>query len=338
VYCKIQSLPTNVSTRFIVFGDLDGVDVLGQISLQIDGKIALADTTLTTLATSTTVLSNNQWFRLETKLVSNATTGSLEVKLYTGTNIEGTIPDEIISFLGANTNGSTVQWFSIGSVGFVSGLTMWLDSIELNDTGYAGSFAPPIPIQYETLFANGRYPYMTPLVVSGANDASPYTMGICFSSSVDGYVHGVAWCDPTSATSAEAGVVPQIGVFPGPAGGFSPLATKITAITEVRGSWNYALFDAPVPVTANTQYFASVLRQDYPYYSYYFDASNGGVGTQTQGHLTAEGLTGTNNNFFNQGPTIAKPTNTFHAAWYGLDVLFNTVGVSSPEYWGILSS
>lgn len=334
LYFRIETLPGSAA-RWLVFADSGAVNALATVILRTDGKLDLADSTFTPRATSTTTLTTGQWYRIEVKLVSNVTTGSLDVRLFTGANVEGVTADETVSFSGQNTQGNGMQWLNIGTTAAVTNFSMWVDSIELNDTGYPGPFAPPVPATYETLFANGRYPFMSPKVMDDTSDSTTYTFGMYFSPSVNGKVYGAAWCNPNAATSGENGVTPQIALYPGPAGGTSPLATKTTTVTEVRGNWNYELFTTPIDVTAGTTYMIAVLHQRYSYDSAYFNLAGGGHGTQTQGNLTAEGATGTNNNFFIAGGSLAKPTTNPNSTWYGIDVLFQQGGAApSQEYWG----
>lgn len=331
-YFKIGTLPS-ANARLVVFGNAGGGSLLGAVVLQTDGKISLLDSTVTTRATSTTVLTTGQWCRLEVKLVSDAAVGSMDVRLFVGSNNESSTPDETVSYASQNTNGSAIRWVNVGSTNAVASLVLWVDSIEYNDFNWPGAYAPAVPAQYETLFANGTYPFMTPNVTTSA-DATNYSFGMYFHPTVAGKVYGAAWCNPVSSTSAESGTTPQIGLYPGPAGGSTALATKTTTATERRGQWNYELFTTPISVTANTDYMIVVFRQKYPAETYYFDVSNGGHGVQTQAHLVATDSTTTNNCFFDTGASIAKPASTFHSNWYGIDVLFipTATGITA---WGV---
>jgi Domain of unknown function (DUF4082) len=334
-YFRVETFPGSTA-RWIVFADTGAANALAAVLLRTDGKLELADTAFGVQATSTTTLTTGQWYRIEVKLVSaGGTGGSLEVKLFIGGNVEGSTPDETISFTGQNTNGSGLQWLNIGATAGVTNFSMWVDSIELNDTGYPGLFAPPVPAIYETLFANGTYPFMSPKTMDDSSDGNTYTFGMAFTPSVDGKVYGAAWCNPNATTSGEQAVTPRIALYPGPSGGATALATKTTTVTEVRANWNYELFTSPIDVVAGTTYMIAVLHQKYSYESAYFNLAGGGHGTQTQGHLTAEGATGTGNNFFTSGGSLAKPTTNPNNTWYGIDVLFQQSAAPSQGVWGI---
>lgn len=334
MYLRIESLPSS-DCRLIIFGDAGGLHLLAAINLRADGKFDLLDTNAAVLTTSTTVLALNQWHRIEAKVVSNAGAGSLDVKIFNPANLEGGTANETVSFSAANTNGSAVQWFNLGPSNGAANLIMNVDSLELTDLGYPAPFAPPVPSQYETLFANGTYPFRVPQVMDDNTDGASYTFGMAFTPSVGGKVYGAAWCNNIASTSVEGGLTPKIGLYPGPGGSTTALATKTATVSEVRANWNYELFTTPVSVTSGTTYMIAVYRTRYAYESFYFDASNGGHGDQTQGHLTAQGPSGTDNNFFvSPGGDIAKPTTAFHSSWYSIDVLFQA-DTSQAEFWGV---
>lgn len=334
-YFRVESLPST-NARWVMFADSGGVNALAVIVLRPDGKLDLADAGIVGRATSTTTLTTGQWYRIEAKIISHATTGSLEVKLFVGSNVEGSTPDETVAFTNQNTNGAGLQYLNVGSTNAVSNFSMWVDAVELNSTGYPGPFAPPVPAIYETLFANGTYPFMSPKGMDDNGDPGTYTFGMYFTPSVNGKVYGAAWCNKNAKTSAETSDTPQIALYPGPAGGSTALASKTTTVSEVRANWNYDLFNTPIDVAAGTTYMIAVLRSGYSFESFYFDAGNGGHGDQTQGHLTAQGATGTDNNYFNvSGGALVKPDTAFHSTWYGIDVLFQATGTTNQGIWGI---
>lgn len=336
LYFKVEVLPVATTTRFVVFGDLNGTNLIGQVVILASGLMALQDMNQVTLATSATSVVTNEWCRLDVRIVSNGATGEIEARLFAGANANGYIPDETLTAGGANTNGADIKWFAVGSVNFSTGLKMWIDAVELNDSRYPGAFESPVPMQYETLFAGSETPYMTPITTVNA-DTETYTMGMVFSASVSGFVHGVAWCNTKTTTSSAAGKVPEIALYPGPSGGSGLIASKVISIVEISGGWNYQLFDTPVPVTAGTFYTAALLRRTYPYHANYFNVGAGGEGIRTRGHLTAPGSESTGNNFFTNTQTLAKPTTAFNSTWYGIDVLFSESETPEREYWGIIN-
>lgn len=323
-YFRLES-HTNLNHRWVTIGSSGGLDYLGGLLLKPNGTFDLTDATVTGRATSS-VLSLNQWYRVEIQLVSHATNGSMTVRLFTGANLEGTTPSETVSYTNQNTNGNPAQWFNFGGTSASGTFGMWLDSAEVTDLGWPGPFVPPVPSHYETLFANGTYPFWTPATMNDFADTSTYAMGMYFTPAKDGKVHGGAWCNHPNTTSGEGGVTPQIGLYPGPSGGSTAIATKTSTITEVRGNWNYQLFDSPIAVTAGTTYMIAVLRKGYPYHSSFFASD------QTQGNLTAPGVGGANNNFFTVSATLVKPSTAFQSTWYGLDVLYKA---DQTESWGV---
>jgi hypothetical protein len=103
----------------------------------------------------------------------------------------------------------------------------------------------------------------------------------------------------------------------------------------VRANWNYELFTTPIDVIAGTTYMIAINHQRYSYETAYFNISTG-HGTQTQGHLTAEGSAGTGNNFFTSGGSLTKPSTNPNNTWYGIDVLFQeSASPATPGAWGL---
>jgi hypothetical protein len=323
-YFRLESLP-NVTHRWVTFGSSGGAAYLGGLLLKANGTFDLADASVTGRATSST-LALNQWYRMEIQMVSHVSAGSMTVRLFTGANLEGGTPNETISFTNQNTNGAAAQWFNIGGTQAAGIFGMWLDSAEVNDLDWPGAFVPPIPSHYETVFANGTYPFWTPATMNDFSDPSSYTMGMYFTPSKNGKVYGGAWCNHLGATSAEGGTIPQIALYPGPSGGTTAIATKVSTTTEIRGNWNYQLFDTPIPVTAGTTYMIAILRKNYPFHSSFFTSD------QAQGNLTAPGVGSSNNNFFTVSPSLVKPSTAFGSTWYGVDVLYKA---DQTESWGV---
>lgn len=323
-YFRLESLPS-VTHRWVTIGSAGGAAYIGGLLLKANGTFDLADASVTGRATSST-LALNQWYRMEIQMVSHASAGSMTVRLFTGANLDGITPDETISYTNRNTDGAAAQWFNIGGTQAAGTFGMWLDCAEVNDLDWPGPFAPPIPSHYETVFANGTYPYWTPATMNDFADPSSYAMGMYFTPSKNGKVYGGAWCNHLAATSAEGGTTPQIALFPGPSGGTSAIATKTSTITEIKGNWNYQLFDTPIPVTAGTTYMIVVLRKSYPFQSSLFTSD------QTQGNLTAPGNGSTDNNFFTVSTSMVKPSTAFGSTWYGLDVLYKA---DQTESWGL---
>ncbi|HUS26689.1 MAG TPA: DUF4082 domain-containing protein [Nevskiaceae bacterium] len=334
-YFKLNALPAT-SAQWVVFQDSGGTNLIARINLRTDGKIELTDSGGTVRATSTTTLATGAWYRLEAKIFSNSSTGTFDVRLFTGGNVEGTTADETVSFSGQNTHGNAVRRAHVGAFNTVSTLAMWIDSIEYNDTGYPGPYATPVPVVYETLMANNTtYPFMQPLTNNNA-DTGTYTFGTVFHSTVAGKVYGAAWSNGLPATSADNGLTPQIALYNGFGG--SSMATKTTTVTEVRGNWNYELFTTPVSIIANSEYVIAVFRKGYPHEEYFFDAGNGGHGTWSNAHLVAASVATTDNNYFETSGSLANPYSStgqrFRSTWYGVDVLFQPD--NNQGHWGIM--
>lgn len=102
-------------------------------------QLILRDSGAVTRATQTSTIPRNQWVRIEFFAVSNATTGSLECKIFL--NPAATNPTETISFSNFNTGADTtgVHFGSASS----NVITWFSDGVEINDSQYPGPITQP---------------------------------------------------------------------------------------------------------------------------------------------------------------------------------------------------
>ena len=114
VYFRVSALPGS-NTTIANFLESDGTTVGCEVRLNSAGTIGLR-APATTRATSTLTVSTGTWYRLEVYVVSNASTGSMTARLFTGANLEGTTPDETVSFTGQDTGNGTVGGFGFGMI------------------------------------------------------------------------------------------------------------------------------------------------------------------------------------------------------------------------------
>jgi hypothetical protein len=75
---------------------------VGGIYIDATGHILIEDSAFSIKQTSTTVISTGQWYRLEYQWIFNATTGSIEVKIFT--NPDSLTPAETLTATGLNTS------------------------------------------------------------------------------------------------------------------------------------------------------------------------------------------------------------------------------------------
>lgn len=88
-------------------------------------------------------------------------------------------------------------------------------------------------------------------VLTDANDATAYTLGTYFYATSGESAVGIRWYFPaTTIVGTVTAVLYRVSDT-------AELATKVFA-SPAAGAWNYALFDAPVSLTANTFYVAAI--------------------------------------------------------------------------------
>ena len=108
------------------------------LRLGTSGTIDLLDAGGVKRATTNVPLTLNAWNRIEWHVVNNATTGSLECKLYDGANSDDTVADDSVNFAGFPTGSNTDDVrFGFNTSGANLG-PMWLDDIVANAGAYPG--------------------------------------------------------------------------------------------------------------------------------------------------------------------------------------------------------
>jgi uncharacterized protein DUF4082 len=170
---------------------------------------------------------------------------------------------------------------------------------------------PPPPVADVTIWA----PTDTPATIDFA-DPGAYEIGFKFKSSVAGNVKGVRFY------KAAANVGTHVGHLWNTAG--SQLAA-VTFTGETASGWQQMLFAAPVAITANTIYVASVHMP-----SGHYSATVGGfTNAVTNGVLTAVADSESPNGVYKSGASGFPNTNNA-APNYWVDVVFNAGTASAP--------
>lgn len=142
-----DATPTN-NTQIIQIRETDGVTVGCDVRLSTAGQIQLrAPQTLR--YTSTTVIPAGEWVRLELYVVSSATVGRIQARLFTGSNLEGVTPTEEFGSASTNwdTGNGTIGGFSFGiSSGAGQTFDAYADSVTFTTDGWPGPVNPPPPV------------------------------------------------------------------------------------------------------------------------------------------------------------------------------------------------
>ena len=151
----------------------------------------------------------------------------------------------------------------------------------------------------------------TPAVVA-ANDTSAVELGMKVRSQIDGYIVALRFYKGPGNTGTHVGKLwTRTGA----------LLTSVTFANETASGWQQAILATPVPITANTTYVASyhTMVGSYAVNSGYFSSSG-----FTNGPLQALANGADGSNGIYQYGASSFPTQSFNAANYWVDVVFNT--------------
>lgn len=203
------------------------------IRLQItsSGTIQLRNSANSVVATSSTVLSADTWYRIEFNAVPG-TTATSEFKIFVG---DSTTATETVNGSSDYSSATTVDEFGIGN--FANGAdapSMWYDDIEANSSGYPGPSL--ITVTPSAIAATATIPAAT--VATGAT-VSPGAIGATVTVPAAATAAGSTVSAAAVATSA---AVPS----PTVATGATHTATEIAAVASVPSH----TFSAGVTVTA----------------------------------------------------------------------------------------
>ena len=149
-----------------------------------------------------------------------------------------------------------------------------------------------------------------PAVVDGG-DASAVELGVKFRSSIDGYITGIRFYKSSANTGVHTGSL------------WSASGTRLataTFINESASGWQQVNFSAPVAISADTTYVASYFTPAgrYSYNTTYFGVPVNATPLQALANGTSP------NGVYMYGPAGGFPNNSFNAANYWVDVVFNT--------------
>jgi hypothetical protein len=153
------------------------------------------------------------------------------------------------------------------------------------------------------------------------NDVNAIELGLKFRADVDGHITGVRFYKGGTSNGGS-----HVGHLWNSAGA---LLGSVTFTNETSDGWQQALFQAPIPVVANTTYVVSYFAPQGHYAgdTNYFATS--GVDNSPL-HALSNALAGGNGVFiYTSGG--AFPTNNFMSANFWVDVVFTSTGASPPQ-------
>lgn len=157
------------------------------------------------------------------------------------------------------------------------------------------------------------FEYGTPATVD-ANDGSSVNLGVKFTADTSGTVTGIRFYKASANTGTHVGTL------------WSAAGTQLAQVTfsgEDASGWQKASFSSPVAITAGTTYVASYLA---PNGRYSVSGAAFGAAGFDNPPLRALADAFGGNGVYSYGGSTVFPTNSFNAANYWVDVLFDAGG------------
>ena len=171
------------------------------------------------------------------------------------------------------------------------------------------SVTKPLSIIIGTLVTLWSGTAVPGLVDAGAD--SPVEVGVKFRSDVNGTITGIRFYKASTNTGTH---VANLWTSSG------TLLTTVTFTGETASGWQQVLFSNPVPITANTVYVVSYHANNGHYSADLNYFTTTGVDSPPL-HAPANGVSG-GNGVYGYGSTSVFPTQTWSAANYWVDVVF----------------
>ena len=140
IYVYLPALPAT-TLRLVKFADA-AASPCALFDVSSAGKILARDASSTTVTTSTLAVSAGAWFRLEMKVLADASVGQTEVKIFKS-QADNASPDEVnTSVATLNTRGTMgrLQW---GPSLSIANANVFIDDLALSDSGYVGASGTP---------------------------------------------------------------------------------------------------------------------------------------------------------------------------------------------------
>jgi hypothetical protein len=146
--------------------------------------------------------------------------------------------------------------------------------------------------------------------LAAANETSPIEVGVRFTSDANGYINGIRFYKGTANTGTHVGNLWTVS---------GQLLASATFAGESASGWQQVLFTTPVSITAGVAYVASYHTNagGYAYTGAYFGSAYDSVPLHA-----AASVAGAGNGVYLYG-TSGYPTQTYNAANYWVDVVFN---------------
>ena len=202
-----------------------------------------------------------------------------------------------------NADGSFVYAPTSGYIG--------ADAFTYRVTSNSGASATAVA-SFSVLNAGVLFPSTAVPTTSSAADPSPVELGMKFSSTVSGRAVGARFYKGTANTGAHTASLWSAS---------GTLLARASYANETPSGWQEVFFTTPVTLAPDTTYVVSYFAPNggYAYDGNYFATS------VASGFLVAPSSAASGGNgVYRYGPTSAYPSDTFNAANYWVDVIFES--------------
>lgn len=136
-YCRLSGTPLDITT---IFCTDNGSILTGGLDIVTGSHLTLWNGPDTVTSTSTNVVTQDVWFRVEGRFQYSTTVGNADVQVYLEPDSD--TPTETLSISGCNMGAANSSQYTFGfPFGYVNLPSMYLSGLELNNTGFPG----PLP-------------------------------------------------------------------------------------------------------------------------------------------------------------------------------------------------
>lgn len=135
------------SSNFPILAWHDNTNRVAELQITTGGNIRLRDNGNTQRYISSGNVAANEWNRVETHVVFNATTGHLEAQIYYGANFNGVTPDETIGNQTDNWDTGALCDNIRGGIISTAGqaIQFWNDNLVIDDAQFPGPVGSAFP-------------------------------------------------------------------------------------------------------------------------------------------------------------------------------------------------
>jgi hypothetical protein len=136
-YLFITANPATTLTPVLFFNTTTQA---GGLQITTGGKLQLIDANSATILTGTLNVSLNNWFRVEGFIITSATVGQMEYKLFL--TPDSATADEVMTSAAMQNTNTQVVSYRFGTALSSANQTIWHDDIGLSNVGYLGPSQP----------------------------------------------------------------------------------------------------------------------------------------------------------------------------------------------------